>query len=93
MKGALAGLRQFLAVECSLKMMKNAFYFTPKALFILKIFEFLLWVLCHVTKQFDLKDKVNLKFSDVTAWLENNCNTHCPVSRQVKAIRLWNLVT
>ena len=38
-KGALSGLRQFLVVESSLKMMKNAFYFTSKAVFVLKIFK------------------------------------------------------
>ena len=31
-KGALSDLRQFLATESPLKMMKNAFYFTLKAL-------------------------------------------------------------
>ena len=41
-KGALSGLRQFLATESPLKMMKNASYFTLRALFILKIFKFLL---------------------------------------------------
>ena len=40
-KGALSGLRQFLATEIPLKMMKSAFYLTLKALFILKIFKFL----------------------------------------------------
>ena len=40
-KGALLGLRQFLAIGSPLKMMKSAFYFTSKALFILKIFKFL----------------------------------------------------
>ena len=40
-KGALSGLRQFFATESPLKMMKNAFYFTSKALFVLKIFNFL----------------------------------------------------
>ena len=39
-KGALKGLRQFLAIEILLKMMKNAFYFTLKALFVLKILKF-----------------------------------------------------
>ena len=34
-KGALSGLRQFLAAKNPLKMMKNAFYFTLKALFVL----------------------------------------------------------
>ena len=55
--------------------MKNA-CFTPKALFILKIFKFLSWLSGHVAKRFDKKDKVNFKFYDVTAWLINNCNTH-----------------
>ena len=40
-KGTLSGLRQFLAIKSQLKMMKNAFYFTSKALFVLKIFKFL----------------------------------------------------
>ena len=40
-KGALSDLRQFLATDSSLKMMKNAFYFTSKALFVLKIYKFL----------------------------------------------------
>ena len=41
LKGALSGLRQFLATESPLKTMKNTFYFTSKALFVLKIFKFL----------------------------------------------------
>ena len=36
----LSGLRQYLANEIPLKIMKN-FYFTLKALFVLKIFKFL----------------------------------------------------
>ena len=40
-KGALSGLRQFLAIESPLKMKKNAFCFTSKTLFVLKIFTFL----------------------------------------------------
>ena len=40
-KGVLSGLRQVLAIECPLKMMNNAFYFTSKAPFALKIFQFL----------------------------------------------------
>ena len=41
LKGALSGLRQFLTTESPLKKMKNTFYFTSKALFVLKIFQFL----------------------------------------------------
>ena len=40
-KGAPSGQRQFFATESSLKMRKNAFYLTLKALFDLKIFKFL----------------------------------------------------
>ena len=40
-KGAISGLRRFLGTESLLKMIKNAFYFTLKALLVLKIFRFL----------------------------------------------------
>ena len=40
-KGALSDLRQYFAKESPLKMMKNAFCFTLKALFVLKIFKIL----------------------------------------------------
>ena len=52
-KDALSGLRQFLATESPLKLMKNAFYFTLKALFVLKIVKFLSWLFGHVDKQLD----------------------------------------
>ena len=54
-----------MAAESPLKMMKNAFYFTSKALFVLKIFKFLSKLFGHVLKQLDLKDKVNFRFYDV----------------------------
>ena len=65
LKGALLGLRQFLATESSLKLMKNAFYYTSKALFVLKISKFLSQHFGHVSKRFDQKDQVNFKFYDV----------------------------
>ena len=40
-KGAFSGLTQFFATESPLKMMKNAFYFTLKSLFVLQLFNFL----------------------------------------------------
>ena len=40
-KGALKDQRQFLTTDSPLKMMKNVFYFTLKALFVFKIFKFL----------------------------------------------------
>ena len=48
-KGALSGLRQFLATKSTLKMMKNAFCFTSKALFVLKVFKFLSFWSCSRT--------------------------------------------
>ena len=89
-KDALSGLRQFLATESPLKMMKNAFYFIIKALFVLKIFKFLSWLFDHVEKRLD---KVNFEIYDVAAWLTNKCNTYCPLSQEVKSIRQWNLVS
>ena len=52
-KGALSGLRQILATESRLKIMKNAFSFTLKALFVHKIFKFFSWLFSHVEKQLD----------------------------------------
>ena len=37
-------------VESPLKMMENAFYFILKALFILNVFQFLIWLFVHVEK-------------------------------------------
>ena len=56
-------------------MMKNV-YFIFKALFVLKIFEFLSWLFGHVEKTAWLKNKFNYEIHDVTAWLTNNYNTH-----------------
>ena len=56
LKGVLSGLRQILAIESPLKMMKNAFYFTSKVHFVLKIFKFLSWLFGHVAKRLDKKD-------------------------------------
>ena len=75
-KNAFSGLRHFLAAESSLKMMKNAFYFTSKALFFLKIFNFVSWLFIQVAKRLHKKDKVSFKSYDVTAWLTNSYNTH-----------------
>ena len=54
--------------------MKNAFYLTLKALFVLKIFQFLSQLFGHEEKRLDQKDKLNFKIYDGTAWLTSNCN-------------------
>ena len=51
LKGAISGLRQFLVTESHFKMMKNAFCFTSKALFVLKVFMFLSQIFGHVSKR------------------------------------------
>ena len=56
--------------------MKNAFYFTLKALILLKMLKFLSWIFGHVGKLLDKKDQVIFKIYGVTTWLTNNCNTH-----------------
>ena len=55
LKGVLSGhiWDNFWQFKALLKMMKNAFYFTLKALFVLKIFKFLSWLFGHVAKQLD----------------------------------------
>ena len=55
--------------------MKNAFYFTLKALFVLEIFQFLFSRFGHEGKQLDKKDKVNFKIHDIRKWITNNYNT------------------
>ena len=40
-KGALSGLKHFLATRNPLKVMKKVFYFTLQALFVLKVLKFL----------------------------------------------------
>ena len=52
-KGVLWDLRQCLATGSPVKLMKNAFYYTLKALFVLKIFKLLSWVFGHVGKRLD----------------------------------------
>ena len=75
-KGALSGLRPFLAAVSFFKMVENTFHFTLKALFVLKIFKFLSCVFGHVAKLLDKKDKLDFRFYDITAWLINDCNTY-----------------
>ena len=52
--------------------MKNIFYFLFKALFVLKIFPFLLWLFVYVEKWLDKKTRIIFKFYDVTDWTTNN---------------------
>ena len=66
----------FWQVKALYKLMKNAFYFTLKALFVLKLFIFLSWLFGHVGKRLDYKHEVNFKICDVTTWLTSNCDAN-----------------
>ena len=70
LKGALSGLRQFLAIASQLKMTRSAFYFTLKALFVLEIFQILFWVFGYVGIQHDERAKVNFKIYYVSNWIK-----------------------
>ena len=78
--------------ESLLKKIKNVFYFTLKALFILKIFEFFVLDFGQVEKTACVERNLwrhNLvnKQLQYTYWY-----TYWPISPEVKATRQWNLV-
>ena len=62
-----------MTTENPLRMMKKAFYFTLKVLFVLKIYQFLSRLFGHAEKRLD---KVNFNIYDVTSWLTSNCSAH-----------------
>ena len=64
--GPPLGLGQFSTTESPLKMMKNAFYFMLKALFVFKIFTFFSWLLGHAGKRLGRKAKVSFRIYDNT---------------------------
>ena len=64
--------------------MKNAFYFTLKALLVLKTFKFLSWLFGYVGKRFDQKDQVISKYMTLQQAIPN---TYLSISQEVKAIR------
>ena len=59
-----------MITESPLKMMKNAFYFTLKALFVLKIFKFLSWLFGHVEKTAQLERQGSIQ----NPWRHNLVN-------------------
>ena len=58
--------------------MKNAFYFTLKVLFVLKIFIqiFVLTFFGQVVKPLYEETKINLKIYDIIYWKTNNYNKY-----------------
>ena len=69
-KSTLSGLRQLLATESPLKLMKMLC--TLKALFITEINIFLFSVFSLVRKWLDKKAKMNFKIYDITKWITNS---------------------
>ena len=68
-RGALSSLRQILATESHSKVMKNAFYFTSAALFVLQIFKFLSHILPIISRN---KGNQTMKFSLLTEYNTRN---------------------
>ena len=54
----------------------NVFYFTLKAFFVLKRFNFFPDFFCQVGKSLDMKAGVNFKIYHITIYETNNYNTH-----------------
>ena len=79
-RAALSDLRQFLAIETPLRMMKNAFYFTLKSLFVLKIFKFLSWLL--VIYKNGLIRKISLIVKIFNLVNKQLHYIYCPVSQE-----------
>ena len=68
MSSSFSGFRKFLATESPLKIKKNAFYFTLKALFVLKILKFLSWLLVLQKNGLIRKMRLTSKFMTSQPW-------------------------
>ena len=69
-----------------LKMVKNAFYFTLKVFFILKIFKFLYLLFGHAEKRLIRKISLISKIMTSQPWKKKQLEyTYCPISQEVKA--------
>ena len=79
-KGALSDLRQFLATENSLIMMKNALFYL-KSFFRSQVFKFLYWIFSHVDR------KIRLISNLMT--LQPNCD-HLEISALASRHRHWH---
>ena len=80
--------------ESPSKMMKNAFYFILKALFVLKIFKFLSWIFEHVEKTAWLERQGQFRNSWLHSLVDKELqHTYCSKSHELKTTRQWNLVS
>ena len=70
--------------------MEKTFYFTLKALFVLKIFKFLSWLFGHVKKS--LIRGINFKIYDVTNWKTIYILTKISKSKGNQTMRFGQLV-
>ena len=70
-------------------MMKNAFYFILKTLFVLKIINFFFFYFSVMQKRrLDYKDKANFRIFDFTTLVNKQLKyIYCPVSHEVKVTR------
>ena len=87
MKGAFSSLRQILTTESPLKIMKNAFYFTLKFIFVLKTFKFLSSFSVHVENGLIKKIRLTLKLMTSQPKEQTTAMHICLRSQEVKAVR------
>ena len=73
--------------------MTSPFYFTLKAIFVLKVFQFLSWISGHAEKGFIRNLKQTSKFVTPQLYDKQSQYRYCQMSQKVKAIRQWNLVS
>ena len=79
--------------ESPLKMMKNAFYFILKALFILTIFKFLSWLWSCRENGLIRKIRLISNFMTSQSGYQTMTIHILPISHEVKVTRQWNMVS
>ena len=93
-KSPLSGLKQFLPIKSFWKIIEKNFSITLKALLFSRYLNVCSDFLGHVEKQLYKKAKLDFKIYNVINWETNNYNTHIShISREVRAIRQWNLAS
>ena len=92
--GAVSGLRRFLATHSPWKMMKNAFYFILKALFVVfSLFQDFVLSFCSCRKDVSI-GKMGLISKVMASKLVNKKlqYTYCPISPKVKTMKFGQVI-
>ena len=74
--------------------MKNAFYFTLKAVFVVEIFTFLSGLSGYIEKRLNKKENFHFKIYDITDWTTNNYKIHIaqyPKKQSQSGNEVWSV--